>query len=893
MLSLREYREPTSRLPDRLPWACLIAPGVVLQKDAIFQKTVAFRGPDLASALDSELVAASARINNALRRLGSGWGLFVEAQRFESSAYPQSKWSHPAAAVVDLERRTAFEQAGTHYESSYYLTFTWRLPPEGSSRAAAFFYDEGGGRGIASERTALSRELRHFEKAVAEIVDILAGVFPEVAALDDDQTLSYLHSTISTHRHLVRAPQVPMYLDALLPDMALTPGDVPLLGDHFLSTLTISGFPGSTFPGLLDALNHLQTEYRWMTRYLCLGKAEAKSLIEKYRKQWWAKRKGLWTMIKEEASKEEAALIDNAAANKAADADGALQELGDDLVSFGYLTATVTVWDRDLEEVRRKAQRVKETIQSRGFTVRDETLNATEAWLGSLPGHVYANVRRPIVSSMNLAHLMPLSSVWAGDSVNRHLESVCGVGAPHLLCSTTGSTPFRLHLAVGDVGHTLIIGPTGAGKSTLLGMLALGWLKYPGAQVILFDKDRSARAATLAVGGACYEPGSERAAVAFQPLADIEEPAERTWAAGFIATLLSAQGIAVDHAIQSAIDDTLLGLASAPRHERTLTLFASHIGSRERRLRDAIRPYTLDGNFGPIFDADRDDLREAPWTMIEMGHLMGMGEGVVIPALEYLFHRVEKQFRGQPTLLIVDEAWLFLSHPVFARRLQGWLKTLRKKNVYVVFATQEVADATSKPDLLSTILSACHTKIFLPDDEARTPAMTQAYEAVGLSSAEIDILAKAQKKRDYYYRSVKGRRLFQLGLGPAALAFVGASSEADQRFLDEATGSRSECDAACALLDRRGVTWAVAALRRELERSPPAAASDADTVTVPNLAHDAPTVVVPVMATEADAVSDDAVDEDAVTLRLETRVAPSAPPPLPASPRPVTRRRAP
>jgi len=464
-----------------LPWACLIAPGVVLQKDAVFQKTVAFRGPDLASSLDSELVAASGRINNALRRLGSGWGLFIEAQRFASSAYPRSNWPYPAAAVVDFERQRTFEQAGAHYESSYYLTFTWRLPPERSTRAAALFYDEGSGGG-ADERTALSRELAHFQKAV----------FPEVGALDDDQTLSYLHSTISTHRHPVRAPETPMYLDALLPDVPLTPGDVPMLGDHFLSTSTISGFPGSTLPGLLDALNHLQTEYRWVTRFLCLDKVEAKSLIEKYRKQWWAKRKGLWTMIKEEASKQEAALIDNAAANKAADADGALQELGDDLVSFGYLTATVTVWDRDLEQARRKGQRVKETIQSRGFTVRDETLNSTEAWLGSLPGHVYPNVRRPIVSSMNLAHLMPLSSVWAGDGVNRHLESVCGVGEAHLYCSTTGSTPFRLHLAVGDVGHTLIIGPTGAGKSTLLGMLALGWLKYPGAQVIVFDKDRSA-----------------------------------------------------------------------------------------------------------------------------------------------------------------------------------------------------------------------------------------------------------------------------------------------------------------------------------------------------------------------------------------------------------------
>jgi len=153
----------------------------------------------------------------------------------------------------------------------------------------------------------------------------------------------------------------------------------------------------------------------------------------------------------------------------------------------------------------------------------------------------------------------------------------------------------------------------------------------------------------------------------------------------------------------------------------------------------------------------------------------------------------------------VDEAWLFLSHPVFARRLQAWLKTLRKKNVYVVFATQEVADATSKPELLSTILSACPTKIFLPDDEALTPAMTAAYRAVGLTTAEIDILAKAQKKRDYYYRSVKGRRLFQLGLGPAALAFVGASSEDDQRFLDEMIRTRSVREYARAMLARRGV----------------------------------------------------------------------------------------
>jgi type IV secretion system protein VirB4 len=588
----------------------------------------------------------------------------------------------------------------------------------------------------------------------------------------------------------------------------------------------VTGFPATTLPGILDALNHLRLEYRWVTRFICLDKEAARPILEKYRKQWWQKRKTLLTLIKEEAAKQESALVDNAAANQAADADAALQELGADLVSFGYLTTTVTVWHTDLDVARRKMQGVKQIIQSRGFTVKDETLNSTQAWLGSLPGHVYANVRRPLVNSLNLAHMMPVSSVWAGDDENEHLAKVCGVGAAHVFCSTTGDTPFRLHLNVGDVGHTLIIGPTGAGKSTLLGLLAFQWLRYPGAQVIIFDKDRSARAATLAVGGTSYEPGNDKAPVAFQPLVATSDPAERVWASQFVLTLLGAQGIAEGPAIKLAVDETLANLSSQPdRRQRTLTVFQTLLSSYSKELGAALRPYTREGNFGQIFDADHDNIQHAPWTMIEMGHLMGMGEQVVIPALEYLFHRVEQQFDGRPTLMVIDEAWLFLSHPVFAGRLQAWLKTLRKKNVYVVFATQEVADATNKPELMSTILSACHTKIFLPDDEALAPAMAEAYARVGLTTAEIQILAKAQKKRDYYYRSVKGRRLFKLDLGPVALAFIGMSSEADHRFLDRMVTERNSSERAQAMLEHRNTNsaldWAIDALRTSGRRFDP------------------------------------------------------------------------
>jgi type IV secretion system protein VirB4 len=582
-----------------------------------------------------------------------------------------------------------------------------------------------------------------------------------------------------------------------------------MLGDSFMPTCCISGFPATSLPGLLDDLNHLQVPYRWVTRYICLDKDAARQELERYRKRWWQKRKSILTLLKEEATKQESALIDNAAANKAADADAALQELGEDLVSFGYLTTTITVWDDDLEQARRKSQAVKQVIQSRGFVVRDETMNSREAWLGSLPGNVYPNVRRPLVNSLNLAHLMPVSAIWAGDARNDHLAKTTGSEHAHVYCSTAGDTPFRLNLAVGDVGHTLIIGPTGAGKSTILGLLTLQWLKYPDAQVIIFDKDRSARAATLAVGGVMFEPGNERAAVAFQPLARIYDRAERVWASEFVTNLLLAQKVEVTPDIKAEVDGALENLAGDEPQNRTLTLLASLLAPDLRR---ALRPYTIEGNHGQIFDADREGLRSSFWQMFEMGPLMALGDEAIVPALDYLFHHVQARFDGRPTLMVLDEAWLFLSHPVFMNRLHAWLKTLRKQNVYVVFATQEIADAANSP-IMPTIVSACHTKIYLADEEALTPAMAKAYREFGLTDTEITILAHAQKKRDYYYRSVKGRRLFRLDLGPVALAFAGMSAPDDHRFLDDMGATTSPDEYAEAMLRHRGAAWAADLVR--------------------------------------------------------------------------------
>ena len=426
MLNLAEYRRRSASLADWLPWAGLVAPGVVLNKDGSFQRTARFRGPDLESSTESELVAVTARLNNALRRLGTGWALFVEADRRAAAPYPASTFPDAVSWLVDQERRAAFDEVGELFESAYYLTLVFLPAPEGRARAGALMLD-------APERPSVDwrEQLSGFVEASDRVSGLLDGFLPELAWLDDPETLTYLHGTASTRRHGVAVPETPAYLDALLADEPLTGGLEPMLGASHLRVLTVRGFPASTWPGLLDELNRLGFPYRWTTRFLFLDKADGEKELSRLRRQWFAKRKGIVTLLRETVFQQESPLVDSDAANKAVDADEALQTLGSDQVAFGYLTATVTVWDEDDRFASERLKAVERVIQGRGFTTSPETLNAVEAWLSSIPGHVYANVRQPIVSTLNLAHLMPLSGGMGGTRAQRAPRRTAATHHPH------------------------------------------------------------------------------------------------------------------------------------------------------------------------------------------------------------------------------------------------------------------------------------------------------------------------------------------------------------------------------------------------------------------------------------------------------------------------------
>lgn len=325
MRFLDEHRRRPSLLADHLPWAAMVAPGVVLNKDGSFTCALRFRGPDLESASDLELMSVRARLNNALKRLGSGWCLHVEARRRPAQPYPTSGFEIAAAWLVDAERRALFETSEPAYETDYRAALTW-LPPADQTRRVERVLFDGADPASRDWRTALDA----FARETAQIADLLSDALPEVARLDDGELLTWLHDCVSPRSVQLALPATPMFLDAWLADAPLLGGVSPTLDGQTLKVVSVRGLPASTRPGLLDALGALPFPYRWSARWIGLDKADAEVELVKLRKRWFAKRKGVGVLLREAITKEEVPLLDTDAAAKTEECDGALEALGAD-----------------------------------------------------------------------------------------------------------------------------------------------------------------------------------------------------------------------------------------------------------------------------------------------------------------------------------------------------------------------------------------------------------------------------------------------------------------------------------------------------------------------------------------------------------------------------------
>lgn len=533
--------------------------------------------------------------------------LHFDAIRASHRAYPAPGKNHfpdPVTQFIDDERREYFNgEGGRCYSTNSVLSLTWK-PDFNAARMA------GKTQSGVSTAPGLEKSLLQFQNTLELLEDSLSSAlhmqrlsertahYADGEDYTQSDLLSHLQHCLSGELHPLRVPERPMYLDALLGSQDLLGGIAPRLGQKYLAVISIDGLPQESFPAMLADLDALALEYRFSSRFICLDQYDAIKEINAYRKGW---RQQVYKFMDQFFNNP------NARANRdallmAEDAEAALTEVQGGYVGAGYLTSCVVLMHEDQEQLRDWSRELRRVIQTLGFGCRIETINALEAWLGTHPGNGYANLRRPMVNTLNLADLLPLASVWPG-SPHCPCPFYPPDSRPLAVLTTDKSTPFWLNIHVGDLGHTLIFGPTGAGKSTFLAFLAAQFRCYENARIFAFDKGMSLFPLCLGAGGVHYTIG-QGDQLAFAPLQRITSEEEQSWAEEWIASLMELQQFTVMPAHRNAIHTAMQNLAANPEHLRSLTAFYHVVQDRE--IKEAIQHYTAQGAMGRLLDADTD-----------------------------------------------------------------------------------------------------------------------------------------------------------------------------------------------------------------------------------------------------------------------------------------------
>ena len=777
---LKKHRSRAAGFADLLNYAAMVDDGVIIGKNGSFMASWLYQGDDNGSSTDEQREMVSFRINQALCGLGNGWMVHVDAVRRPAPGYSARGLSHfpdLVSAAIDEERRRLFEGLGTMYEGYFVLTLTY-FPPLLAQRkfVELMFHDEA----VAPDHKArthglidtFNRDCKTIESRLSSAVKITRLRKQKVVQEDGttvthDDFLRWLQFCVTGLNQPIQLPSNPMYLDVLIGGQELRGGVVPKIGRKFVQTVAIDGFPLESSPGILTALGEQPCEYRWSSRFIFMDPHEAVAHLDKYRKKWRQKIRGFFDQV----FNTNTGSIDQDALSMVADAESAIAEVNSGLVAQGYYTSVVVLMDESRERAEAAALSLAKAIRRLGFGARIETINTLDAYLGSLPGHGVENVRRPLINTMNLADLLPTSTIWTG--LNYAPCPMYPPQAPPLMhCVTHGATPFRFNLHVRDLGHALMLGPTRAGKSTHLAMIALQFLRYQGMSVYSFDKGMSMYPTTKAVGGNHFTVAADDSRLAFCPLQFLGTKGDRAWAMEWIDTILALNGVYTTPGQRNEI-----GTAIVNMHEsgaRTMSEFSLTI--QDEPIREALKQYTVDGMMGQLLDAEQDGLELSKFTTFEIEDLMNLGDKFALPVLLYLFRRIERSLHGQPAAILMDEAWIMLGHPVFRDKIREWLKSFAKKNCVVLLSTQSLTDAANS-GILDVIVESTAIKIFLPNVYARDDDTAALYHRLNLNNRQIDILASAIPKQQYYCVSEGGRRLYDLALGPLALAFAGSTDQ--------------------------------------------------------------------------------------------------------------------
>jgi type IV secretion/conjugal transfer VirB4 family ATPase len=778
MFPVKEFTDGPAGFPSLINYFEFIDEGVVLNRDGSLLSCFYYRGPDMDSSLGEEEDQLIAQVNNIFQTFGNGWSVHFDLIRIPAIDYPaDNHFNNTTSLLIEKKRREEYQKEGEHFENTYIISFSYMPSVADSDKVNNMLVKNAAKQEISSLKFSVNvfnQKLAEFEGNIVNRIQIKRMASHEV--------MTYLHRCISGQKQEVPVPNPPCYLNHYLGAHEFVGGHEPAVDDNFVGIVTLTQFPYENFSGILNVLSSLPFEYRFNTRFRFYDPVDALGVIEEYQGKYMAMKYSTAQMImgafgKDPRNDPDAA--NRSVLTKIEETKVAQESLELGEVNFGYATFVVVVFDKNKSTCKRKTEFIRDLLNNNQFPSIIEKSNAIEAFLGSFPGEIYKNVRKPFISTLNLANMVALTDVWSGFEHNP-----CPLypknSSPLFYAATSGTTPFRCSLHVGDVGHTLILGPTGAGKSVAISHIANSALRYKDAQIFIFDKGYSQYVLTQAVGGQFYDILGDNNQLAFCPLSELQDPAVQKWASGWIEKIVALQGVKITPVTRAAIDQAVRDTSKT--NLKSMSDF--YLNLQDDEIKEALKTFVSvkEGYMSSLLDAKEDGFKKGNFQTFEISNLMGLDKRLSTPVLLYLFHKIQRSLDGRPTYVIIDEGWQIMLDETFMMYWIEFLRTLRKNNACVILATQSLADIVKSP-YVSTINENCFTKIFLPNPTARETESRGLYEALGLNERKIEIITEAVPKKEYYVTARDiGQRLIDFRLGKLELAFYGAGTMLHDRI---------------------------------------------------------------------------------------------------------------
>ena len=527
----------------------------------------------------------------------------------------------------------------------------------------------------------------------------------------------------------------------------------------FASLLGIKEYPDASRAGLLDTLLRVPHELVITESFAPIERQTARERID--------------LSLRRLKSADEGAATERAEMLAARDAVGAGQ------MSFGDHHLSLLVRSESLETLESATAEAAAALADIGAVAVREDVNLEPAFWGQFPGNEQYVVRRALISSANAAGVISLHGFPMGRARGNHWGEAVSV------FETTSSTPYFFNFHDGDLGNFTIIGPSGSGKTVVLNFLAAQSQKFA-PRTIMFDKDRGSEIFLRALGGR-YERITRGARTGFNPLRLPDNALNRAFIRDWLTNLLDVNGADEETAVAKAIEEIF---AHGPELRRLRFLRDLLGGGRRPQpgdLPSRLDPWINDGEHAWLFDNRDDELDFGNRVLgFDMTELLD-DRKLRTPVLLYLFHRIDQRLDGSPTMILIDEAWKALDDPMFAARIRNWMKTLRKRNAMIGFATQSAADALDS-SISSAIVEQTATAIFMPNNKAREEHYCKGF---GLSAQEFEFIRSLPAhSRCFLVRQGNRSVVVRLDLnGMPDLLTVLSGRESSVRKLDELRAS--------------------------------------------------------------------------------------------------------